>query len=321
MSATTQNLAWKRLQKLRQSYLTAQGFLADYWSDDELLEAYDETLAQRIRWKWRAVWEALPQVALPETLVDLACGTGAASREILLQSPGRFKKVVLLDRSTRAVRFAADKIRTEFPYVKVETQLAQGESYFLLVSHVFSELPEDAMGTFRVYLSNAEAFLWLESGRHQESRRLSRLREDMKPSHQILAPCPHQALCGMLKEGQEANWCHFRAEVPREVHQSAFWREASKQLGIDLRALPVAYLFGKSGITQRKDEPSKAQILAGSKSYKGYVRYHACHESQVFVADFMKRHSKEIYASLEEPAIDLRYSLSDLGKEDRNGSL
>lgn len=318
--STASSPAWKRLQKLRQSYLTAKGFLPDYWADEELLEAYDETLAQRIRWKWRAVWDALPETELPRTLVDLGCGTGAASREVLSLSADKFDKVILLDRSTRAVNFAAAKIRSEFPELKVETKIPQGETYVLLVSHVFSELPEEGLKAFGPLLLNAEALLWVESGRHQESRRLSRLREDLRATHHFLAPCPQQGLCGMLKEGQEENWCHFRAPVPRDVHHSAFWREVSKQLGIDLRSLPVAYLFAKKGDANPARDDF-VQILAGSRSYKGYVRYHACHGAEVFTADFMKRYSKTIYEDLAEPGLGTRYSRGDLRKDEGLGTL
>lgn len=313
--------AWKSLQKLRQSYLTAQGFLPDYWSDHELLEAYDQTLAQRIRWKWRAVWEALPKTELPRTLVDLGCGTGAASREVLSLAGDRFDKLVLLDRSTRALQFAAAKVREEFPECKVETRLPQHEEYFLLVSHLFSELTAEGLSDLQPLLAKAEVLLWVEPGRHQESGRLSLLRETLRATHQFLAPCPHQSLCGMLADDQVTNWCHFRAPVPKDVHHSAYWREVAKQLGIDLRSLPLAYLFAKRTSALDVLDDDKVQILAGSKTYKGYTRYHGCHRDRVFQADFMKRTSKIIYAELSEPRIESRFRREDLGKGEGHGPL
>lgn len=310
--------AWKRLQKLRQSYLAAKGFLPDYWADEELLQAYDETLAQRIRWKWRAVWEALPATDLPRIIVDLACGSGAASREVLSLDSDRFDAVVPLDRSRRAVEFAGARIRAEFPLVRVLQEIPAGEKYLLLVSHVFSELPEEGLEAFRPLLKGAEAIVWVESGRHQESRRLVSLRESLRSTHHFLAPCPHQGICGMLREGQEENWCHFRAPVPKEVHHSAFWREAAKQLGIDLRALPVAYIFAQRGSGVDTDQ---VQILAGSREFKGFVRYHGCHREKVFSADFMKRYSKVIFDELSSPDVSQRFSLAELRKEEGLGTL
>ncbi|RZA25806.1 MAG: hypothetical protein EOP10_05745 [Proteobacteria bacterium] len=303
------NIAFSRIHKLRQSYLNAQGYLPDYWADDELLTAYDETLAQRIRWKWRAVWGALPETStLPRTLVDLGCGTGAASREVLSLAQENFDRVVLLDRSARAVQFASRKIHQEFPQIKVETKIPK-EPYLLLVSHVFSELPDEGLRDFLSLLIEADSILWVEPGRHQESRRLSRLRETLRATHTFLAPCPHQSLCGMLKDGEEENWCHFRAPVPREVHHSAYWREVSKQLGIDLRSLPVAYLYARKLPNLALDAGDTVQVLAGSRTFKGYVRFHGCHESKVFRQDFMKRHSKTLFEELSEPDLTTRLSL------------
>ena len=86
------NTSWKRLHNLRQSYLKADSDLPDYWQDDELLLAYDQTLAERIRWKWRAVLDALPMpiAELPQTLVDWGCGTAGASREVLSRHAAHF---------------------------------------------------------------------------------------------------------------------------------------------------------------------------------------------------------------------------------------
>lgn len=317
------NANWKRIQKLRQSYLDAKGYLPDYWQDDELLLAYDETLAQRIRWKWRAVIEALPTAVadLPKTLVDWGCGSGGASREFLSLHGSQFNKVVLLDRSSRAVTFAARKVKEEQPRISIETKApAASEAYLLLVSHVLSELPPEELKKLLPLVKKAQFVLWVESGRPQESRRLSALREDLRDTHQFLAPCPHQTPCGMLAVGQEENWCHFKAPVPQEVHHSAFWRECSKQLGFDLRSLPVAYLFARLH-SQQGRRADQVRILAGSRQYKGYTRFHACHQSGIVQADFMKRHSKKIYEALAEPALDSLYArrelfVSEKGAED-----
>lgn len=308
------NSSWKRIQKLRQSYLDAKAYLPDYWQDDELLLAYDETLAQRIRWKWRAVIEALPTkiTELPKTLVDWGCGSGGASREVLALFPDHFTHIVLLDRSNRAVKFSASKVKDEHPGITIQNKVPAGnEPFLLLVSHVLSELPEEELKKLLPLLRKASHLLWVESGRPQESRKLSALREELRETHLFLAPCPHQEICGMLKAGEEENWCHFKAPVPKEVHHSAFWREASKQLGFDLRSLPVAYLFA-----QRKPLalPSNegVRILGGSRQFKGYTRFHACHISGIVQADFMKRKSKKIYEALAEPGLDSLYEHREL---------
>ncbi len=314
------NLSWKRIQKLRQSYLNARAFLPDYWEDDELLLAYDETLAERIRWKLRAVIAVLPtpQSELPTTLIDWGCGTGGASREMLACFPDHFKKIILLDRSPRAVAFASRKIKEVYPQLTVEGKMPLGpEPHLLLISHVLSELPDEEVKKLRSLVAKAPYLLWVESGRPQESRKLSLLREDLRRSHQVLAPCPHQQRCGMLHDGQEENWCHFKAPVPSEAHLSAFWRECSQQLGFDLRSLPVAYLFARLGKDLAPIDEDRLRILAGSRQFKGYTRFHACHVTGVIQADYRKRASKNIYKALADPGLDSIYEkqLVLIGKE------
>lgn len=310
------NSGWKRIQKLRQSYLDAKGFLPDYWQDDELLLAYDETLAERIRWKWRAVIDVLPLPieAFPKTLVDWGCGTGGASREMLSLHPEHFERLILLDRSTRAVSFAARKVKAEQPKIKIDTKFSGvDEGFTLLISHVLSELPDEELRKLMPLVEKASVILWVEAGRPQESRKLSGIRSELTNSHRFLAPCPHQDICGMLREGQEENWCHFKAPVPKEVHHSAFWRECAKQLGVDLRSLPVAYLFAqKKRDTDEIGTADELRILAGSRQYKGYTRFNACHQSGIIQADYMKRHSKKIYEALAEPGLDSKYETSEL---------
>jgi SAM-dependent methyltransferase len=310
------NSSWKRIQKLRQSYLDAKGFLPDYWQDDELLLAYDETLAQRIRWKWRAVIDVLPLPveAFPKTLVDWGCGTGGASREFLSMHPAHFERLILLDRSSRAVSFAARKVKSEHAKIVVDTKLSDvDEGFTLLISHVLSELPDEELRKLMPLVEAASVVLWVEAGRPQESRRLSTIRSQLMASHHFLAPCPHQDICGMLREGQEENWCHFKAPVPKEVHHSAFWRECAKQLGVDLRSLPVAYLFAQRlKVDSPRSDADELRILAGSRQYKGYTRFNACHRSGIIQAEFMKRHSKKIYEALAEPGLESKYETGEL---------
>ncbi|MBC7661074.1 MAG: hypothetical protein H7249_15355 [Chitinophagaceae bacterium] len=311
--------AWKKIQKLRQSYLNANGDLPDYWQDDELLKAYDETLAMRIRWKWRAVLDALPLplTDLPNIIVDWGCGTGGATREVLSQAsqPEHFKKVIFMDRSSRAVKFATRKTSEEFPFIKYGIKV-DDEPFLLLISHVFSELPEAELKKLLPLLHKASALIWVESGRPLESRRLSALREGLRSTHSFLAPCPHQGLCGMLVPEQLENWCHFKAPVPKEVHHSAFWRECSKQLGFDLRSLPVAYLFAVHHPLKTDNDGDHVRVLAGSRKLKGYTRYHGCKTSGVFEAEFMKRYSKQIYESLAEPGLHSIYRAKDLSPKE-----
>ena len=46
---------WKKLKEIRLSYLNSTNTIDNYWSDEALVGAYDNTFAQRIGWKWNAV--------------------------------------------------------------------------------------------------------------------------------------------------------------------------------------------------------------------------------------------------------------------------
>lgn len=290
---------WKRLQNLRQAYLKADGYLADYWQDEQLLDAYDKSLGQRIQWKWDAVLATIPERKV-NRLVDWGCGSGGATRAVLRHWD--CSEVALLDRSAKARAFAARKVREEHPKVRVAHEMNDGP-FTLIVSHVLSELPEAEVDKLVDLARRAEAVLWVEAGRPQESRKLSVIREKLRSTQRILAPCPHNSLCGMLRPGQEENWCHFTAKVPAEAYQSAYWRECSKELGFDLRSLPVSYLYTEAG--ESGSESRDVRVLAGSRQYKGYTRFSACAENGISVHDFMKRNDKKLYERLAEPGLDL----------------
>ena len=40
------NKHWKRLKKIREAYLNSQDPIENYWSDEDLVAAYDSTFAQ-----------------------------------------------------------------------------------------------------------------------------------------------------------------------------------------------------------------------------------------------------------------------------------
>lgn len=306
---------WKRLQNLRQAYLKADGYLADYWQDEQLLDAYDKSLGQRIQWKWDAVLETLPPRKI-DRLVDWGCGSGGATRAVLRH--WECSEVLLLDRSAKARAFAAKKVREEHPKVRVVTEM-DDKPFALLVSHVLSELPEGEVEKVLDLARRAQVVLWVEAGRRQESRKLSAIREKLRPLQRVLAPCPHSSLCGMLREGQEENWCHFMAKAPSAVYQSAFWRDCSKELGFDLRSLPVSYLYTEADA--ESSAGSDMRVLAGSRQYKGYTRFSACMEQGIMQSDFMKRTDKKLYERLADPGLDLLLPESLLTKKDETDDL
>jgi hypothetical protein len=316
---------WDLIQKMRQGFLDTDGHLPDYWHDERWLSAYDQTLAQRIRWKWQAVLETLaprwPETHGISTIVDWGCGTGIATRSFLGGAVIPKPRVFLFDRSSGAMRFAAREIQKECPLAEVEllkkVQIPDG-AFVLLVSHVLSELDDKSFEELKKLAAAATLVVWVEPGRHLESRRLSQVREGLLASHQILGPCRHHKTCGALQPGRENDWCHFFAPVPREVHQSAFWREFSKRMKVDLRSLPVSWLAVMR--TQNEmdvgPQPDQTLILSRPRVFKGYCRWLGCTPAGLQSGDFQKKHDKYIFEALNEPEFMTALSQNQLIRND-----
>ncbi len=301
--------SWKKIKNLRQAYLKAKGDLPDYWQDEELLALYDLTLAQRIGWKWRSVAEAIEE-KIPSGLqqaplwIDWGCGTGIASRTLLAHSSLRCDEILYFDRSSRAMRFAEKKLREEHPTQAIAKAKSLSEvksPFVLLVSHVLSEMPAEARRSLVELCRRASLVVWVEAGRTLESRALSQLREEIRQDKIILAPCLHQAPCGILASSED--WCHFSASIPQEVFRSAFWKRCSQELGFDLRSLPVSYLVSVDPqyLSTPPDEGDAIRVLAGSRSYKAFCRWTGCTSQGILKGEFLKRHSRSLYVALSEP--------------------
>ncbi len=325
-----ETIDWSQLQALRQAYLNAQGFLPDYWKNEALLKAYELTLAQRIAWKWQAVLEVLRPLLGPgglrtPCLVDWGAGTGIAARTVLSSGLVQADELRFYDRSARAMQYAAQKLGEVLPQQPIKLglpALSAAQPFSLIISHVLSELPEAAQEELLLLCQKAEWVIWVEAGRSQESRLLSQHRNKLSSHKKILAPCPHQSGCGMLREGEENNWCHFFAPVPDFVFHSAAWRSYSQQLGIDLRSLPVSFLVAANpslqlpGVGSELEEP--VHVLGRSRSYKAFARWTACHQSGILTGEFLKRRSREIFKDLAEPGLGLLYAHDQLtGKNDK----
>ena len=216
---TWDDLDWDALERLRGAFLSGTGTGGAYWQARSDLASYDLTFAQRIAWKWDAVLAELQTRGWTPPagpVLDWGCGSGVASRCVLRAfGPETFSALRLFDRSSLAMEFAADRARAVFSRLAVQTGEPAGERGGLLVlSHVLNELPETERDTLVELVRRADTVLWVEPGTHADSRALIGLRERLRDEFSVIAPCTHQATCGLLTAGNERHWCHNFATPP-----------------------------------------------------------------------------------------------------------
>src|SRR5260221_14548533 len=103
-----ENIDWKALERLRAAFLDGTAGAQDYWHSERDLDSYDQTFAQRIRWKWDYVLRELSGRGWTPPhgeVVDWGCGSGVATRAFL----GRFgadssARFIFWDRSPLAMQ-------------------------------------------------------------------------------------------------------------------------------------------------------------------------------------------------------------------------
>jgi ribosomal protein RSM22 (predicted rRNA methylase) len=292
---------WKRLRALRDRFLADA--TQEYWSPGDL-ELYDATFAQRIGWKWNGVLAALDRAGWrpsSKRLLDWGCGTGIAAR-VVADWTG-IRAASIHDQSPLAVTFAFESLRA----LGIETNvLHQGKSIpddtLLLVSHVAGELLDEELAALAKFAAGAAEIIWVEPGSREISLRLAKVHDILQEGgHQMIAPCTHNAACPMGT--QEKDWCHFFASPPSEIFQSAFWREFSRQLEIDLRALPFSFLASSKNAVPHW--PQDAERLIGRpRVLKGHCELLCCGSDGLAVRGLQKRDEPVLFRRLCREGLD-----------------
>lgn len=301
LAAVSDAIDWAALERLRGGFLGEGPIRADYWRTPSELAAYDRFFARRIGWKWDAVLDEARACGFAPsgaTVLDWGCGTGVASRRLCAAfGPEAVGRVLLFDRSPLAVRFALERLAEEAPGVPAAAWDGGGlpPGCVLLVSHVAGELDDDALGRLLALAAQAAAVVWVEPGTTAHARKLVAAREKLRERFAILAPCPHQEVCGILAPGHEADWCHFFAPPPREAFHDREWALFSRRLGIDLRALPTSFL-----VLARGEAPARAfgRVLGRPRLPKGQALYDLCTARGVERRRLLQRDDKALYKRL-----------------------
>lgn len=285
---------WQRLRALRDRFLTDAS--EEYWTPRDL-ELYDATFARRIAWKWA---DALNETALAgwlpaaTRLLDWGCGSGAAGRIVAAWAGIRSAEV--FDQSAAAMHFAVEAFRA----TGVEARRrSSGDPIppgtLLVLSHVAGELTDPELTRLAEWAATAEELLWLEPGSRDISRRLGSIRATLqRAGHRFVAPCTHQNPCPMFRPENKRHWCHFFAPPPTEVFQSAFWREVSRRVEIDLRSLPYSYL-ASTRLGAPTPPPPIERLIGHPRERKAHCQMLCCGSEGLHERLLQKRDAPDLY--------------------------
>jgi hypothetical protein len=306
---TWETLDWPALDRLRETFLASQRGGSDYWNSFDDLANYDFTYARRIGWKWDEVLRELQQrgwTPPPGPALDWGCGSGIAGRRVLeFFGADSFERLRLFDRSPLAMEFAAEAAHAAFPRLNVEAcaESEIGPPGTLILSHVLNELDERGGRALRKVIDCAEAVLWIEPGTHSDSRALIALRELFREQFQVIAPCTHQASCGLLTAENARHWCHHFAAPPPGIMADSNWIRFAQRAGIDLRSVPYCFLvLERKGL--RDPMPGHlsdgwSRVLGHGRVYKGFARVLSCQIDGVRELELQKRVNPEVHRAFK----------------------
>jgi hypothetical protein len=294
-----------KLAALRSRFLDGSNAGGGYWQSEEELALYDTSFAERIGWKWDAVLAELhargwqPRA---RQVVDWGCGSGVAGRRVIAAWDG-FAALTVADVSALAMRFAETRARAAFPGLQVRMSApAAGlaEDALLLVSHVLNEVGDVAREQLIAAARRAAEVIWIEAGTHADSRRLITVREELRAEFDIIAPCTHDGPCGMLAAENAQHWCHHFARTPSEVSRDGRWAQFSRELGIDMRALPYSFL-----VLVRRGSPTTmpaglSRIIGRPREATGRMEVLGCDAEGVRELLLQKRDAPALFKALQK---------------------
>jgi SAM-dependent methyltransferase len=308
-----EKLDWTVLDRLRDGFLSGSAAKGPYWRSLDDLANYDVTYGERIGWKWDAVLEELrlrgwrPGSGNPErpllTLLDWGCGSGIAGRRVVRAwGVERFSSVRLWDHSPLAREYARQRAAAEFPSLVVgDGEAADSEIDVLVLSHVLNEVGEKDRAGLLSTLRRSRCVIWVEPGTHAVSRALIELREILRTDFRVVAPCTHQAACGLLAPENARHWCHAFAPPPSAIYADSDWVKFGQRAGIDLRSLPYSFLALERFAPDqaRSDEARCGRILGDARHYKGFAKLLNCSADGVSELTLQKRADPALFKALK----------------------
>ncbi|MCC5840274.1 MAG: hypothetical protein JJT96_09125 [Opitutales bacterium] len=315
---------WARLRGLRDGFLDGSAGQADYWRSDADLTLYDRFLGERIGWKWDAVIGELKQRGWepPRGIwMDWGCGPGVAIRRMLAAFPERCAGVCLVDRSTRARDFARMRLSEDFPGLPLRTldplSAPEAPPALLLVSHVLSEISPEKEARVWADAVEAEAVVWVEPGTYAESRRLVAARDSRRAAGwSVVAPCLHAGTCGLTQPEGALAWCHHFAKPPKGIGADAAWGRFAREMGVDLRSLPYAFLVvarSKHPLPPVAGNAVTARLLGRPQTLRTGLAFTTCEETGIRSRELPKRAFKQMIKAIEKGRAGPSFRLTEAG--------
>jgi ribosomal protein RSM22 (predicted rRNA methylase) len=172
----------------------------------------------------------------------------------------------------------------------------------LLVSHVLNELNDAARTQLLTLARQVDEVIWVEAGTHADSRELIGVREELRSSFSIVAPCPHAVQCGMLVPENAQHWCHHFARVPSWAFQDSGWAQFGRELGIDLTTLPYSYLVLSKTVATTAQ--GNTRIIGRPREMKGRMEVLTCREEGVGDVTLQKRDAPALFKALQKERAD-----------------
>lgn len=321
-----EQLDWPALDRLRAGFISGKAAAGPYWTSHSDLASYDLTYAERIGWKWNALLRELTlrhwSPPANTTLVDWGCGSGVAGRRVVAAFGAKhFSELQVWDHSALARSFAAKQACERFPSLAVTeiasepTPASLPTAYTLVLSHVFNELSAEQRTALLALVAGAAAVLWIEPGTHADSRTLATLRDLVRTTHQIVAPCTHRENCPLFLAANERDWCHFFASAPAGIQNDSNWVRFSHRAGLDLRSQAYSCLVLAAGPSSELIAPSSkliahsSQLPAGSSAarvlgrveiFKPYARFLACEANGLHWLELTKRTDTALIKRLDK---------------------
>jgi len=302
---TWDRIDWDRLQRLRALFLAPSSIEGPYWRDEADLAHYDLTFAARIGWKWDAVLHQMARCAWrPESpsIYDWGCGTGIATRSLLAAFPDHaWESITLWDHSPLATDFARRCIENDHPGIpcRIQPPDRMEPDSIVLVSHALGEASEEDLRLLWDRAGAARSVIVVEPGTYESSRAVIVVRESLRDRFQVVAPCTHREVCGLLTAENLRHWCHHFARPPIEIFMDGNWSRFARTMGIDLRSLPYSYVAldkSRSG----ENSVGASRLIGEPRFHKGYCRILSCQASGLNEYELQKRTDKALWKVLKK---------------------